>query len=100
MGLDVTYDLLAQPDLDADELAAVIGEVRSLGFDGVNVTYPFKQAALDLVDLAGPGVNAIGAVNTLVFRPEHSSAASTPITPVCSVGGDNRWERRHRAQWP
>ncbi len=96
MGLDVTYDLLAQPDLDADELAAVIGEVRSLGFDGVNVTYPFKQAALDLVDLAGPGVNAIGAVNTLVFRPEHSiSGFNTDHS-----GLQRRWRQQMGAETP
>ena len=70
MGLDVTYDLLAQPNLEANELAAVIGDVSSQGFDGVNVTYPFKQAALGLVDRAGPGVTSIGAVNTLVFEAD------------------------------
>jgi shikimate dehydrogenase len=96
MGLDVTYDLLAQPDLDVDQLAAVIGEVRSQGFVGVNVTYPFKQAALDLVDRAGPGVNAIGAVNTVVFRPEHViSGFNTDHS-----GLQRRWRQQMGAKSP
>ena len=96
MGLEVTYDLLAQPDLEADELAAVIGDVRSNGFDGVNVTYPFKQAALDLVDLAEPDVTSIGAVNTLVFTPDRV---------VCGFNTDHsglqrRWRERRGAETP
>lgn len=96
MGVDVTYDLLPQPDLDADQLAGVIGEVRSQGFDGVNVTYPFKQAAMDLVDLGGPGVNAIGAVNTLVFRPEDViSGFNTDHS-----GLQRRWRQRMGVETP
>ena len=96
MGLDITYDLLAQLDLDVDELAAVVRDVSSQGFDGVNVTYPFKQAALELVDLAGPGVNAIGAVNTLVFRPDHLvSGFNTDHS-----GLQRRWRARMGAETP
>ncbi len=96
MGLDVTYDLLAQPDLDAEELAAVIRGVSSQGFDGINVTYPFKQAALDLADLAGPGVNSIGAVNTLVFGPDNVvSGFNTDHS-----GLQRRWRERMGAETP
>ena len=66
------------------------------GFDGVNVTYPFKQAALELVDLAGPGVNSIGAVNTLVFGPDHVvSGFNTDHS-----GLQRRWRERMGAETP
>ena len=96
MGLDVTYELLAQPDLESNELADVVNDVRAHGYAGVNVTYPFKQAALDLVDLAEPDVLLIGAVNTLVFAPDHIvRGANTDHS-----GLHRRWRERMGAQTP
>ena len=95
MGLDITYDLLAQPDLD-DELAAVDPGCQFTGVRRHDVTYPFKQAALDLADLAGPGVNSIGAVNTLVFGPDNVvSGFNTDHS-----GLQRRWRERMGAETP
>lgn len=55
--------------LDDTDLAAVLDAASSLGFHGVNVTYPFKQAVLPLLDEVAPEASAIGAVNTVVFGP-------------------------------
>lgn len=40
------------------------------GLRGVNVTYPFKEAAAQRVRIEDPLVRAIGAVNTVIFPPD------------------------------
>jgi shikimate dehydrogenase len=69
LGLDCAYVLidfdamgLADADLDATLRAA-----ERLGFTGVNVTYPFKQAIIPMLDRISDEASAIGAVNTVVF---------------------------------
>ena len=47
--------------------------VRALpgsGFKGLNVTVPHKTAAHGMADTRSPAAHAIGAANTLTFRPE------------------------------
>ena len=56
------------PELFAEAVRALPG----VGFAGINVTIPHKEAALALADEATPEARAIGAVNTLTFRPDGS----------------------------
>ncbi len=58
------YDLI---DIAEDELEALFAR---RAFDGVNVTIPYKVAALSLVDDASEAARAIGCVNTVVKRPD------------------------------
>lgn len=69
LGLDYHYHLIDfdRLGLDDNQLPDVLAEARALGFSGLNVTYPFKQAVLPLLDDLGPDAAAIGAVNTIVF---------------------------------
>jgi len=69
-GLDYRYHLIDFDRLQLDDasLPRVLHEARDLGFAGVNVTYPFKQAILPLLDDLAPDAAAIGAVNTVVFE--------------------------------
>ena len=63
-GLRVHYQLI---DVDApDILPDLMRAIRVIGFAGVNVTYPFKQAVIPLLDSLSEEVRAIGAVNTVV----------------------------------
>jgi len=39
-----------------------------MGFDGLNVTHPCKQAIIPLLDELSPDADALGAVNTVVIR--------------------------------
>jgi len=50
------------------ELRAALAGIRALGFGGVNLTVPHKQAALELVDRVTPQARRIGAVNTIIVR--------------------------------
>lgn len=71
LGLSCVYVLIDFDTMrlaDAD-LGAALQAAASLGFQGVNVTYPFKQAVMPLLDEVAPEATAIGSVNTVVFRP-------------------------------
>jgi shikimate dehydrogenase len=50
---------------DAADLPRVLDAVRWAGFAGVNVTHPFKEAVLPLLDEVDPTAARIGAVNTV-----------------------------------
>lgn len=65
----IDFDQMALADADLD---AALGAVADLGFHGVNVTYPFKQAVMPLLDQASPEAEVIGAVNTVVFGPRRT----------------------------
>ncbi len=70
LGLDYRYDLIDFDRLgleDAD-LGAVLDMAAARGMRGLNVTYPFKQAIIPLLDKLATEAEAIGAVNTVVLR--------------------------------
>ena len=63
-GLRVHYQLI---DMNSPELLPeLMRSVRVIGFAGLNVTYPFKQAVIPLLDSLSEEAQAIGAVNTVV----------------------------------
>jgi len=69
-GLRLHYQLI---DLDrtpgaASQLAALLSAARIMGFAGLNITFPCKQAVLPLLDVLSPKAQAMQAVNTVVIR--------------------------------
>ncbi len=50
-----------------EDFAQALAVLPKLGFAGVNVTVPHKEAALDLADSADQAARRVGAANTLVF---------------------------------
>ena len=69
-GLRLHYQLI---DLDrgaggAAQLPALIAATRTMGFAGLNITYPCKQAVIPLLDGLSDEASAMGAVNTVVFK--------------------------------
>ena len=69
-GLRLHYQLI---DLDTtgsgvEALPGLISAVRTMGFAGLNVTYPCKQAVIPLLDDLSEEARAMGAVNTVVNR--------------------------------
>jgi shikimate dehydrogenase len=69
LGLSLTYRGIDAEVLgfDVDDLPEVLGWSRRLGYDGLNVTHPFKQAVLPLLDELSEAASGLGAVNTVVF---------------------------------
>lgn len=71
MGLGYSYHLIDFDQLGYEDhaLEEVVQAAQAAGFRGLNVTYPFKQAVLPLLDELSPEASSIGAVNTVVFAP-------------------------------
>jgi shikimate dehydrogenase len=65
LGLDFVY--VALPVRPGDVETAVRG-LAALGFRGVNVTIPHKQAVMPFLHEIAAGARAIGAVNTIVVN--------------------------------
>lgn len=63
LGVDARY-VTFEPD--PDDLGAAISGANALGVRGLNVTIPFKRAALDHVEPDGTA-RRIGAINTIDF---------------------------------
>lgn len=69
-GLRLHYQLI---DLDRTpgahgQLPALLTAARIMGFAGLNITYPCKQAVIPLLDELSDEARAMGAVNTVVIR--------------------------------
>jgi shikimate dehydrogenase len=66
-GLNVIYDLLIPSEMGLD-FDAVLDRCASDGYRGVNITYPYKERAVERVAIADPLIRRIGSVNTVVFE--------------------------------
>lgn len=67
-GLEAHYHLIEVAGAGRADLAAMLEGVRRLGFAGVNVTFPYKEAVVPLLDGLSPEAEAMGAVNTIVVE--------------------------------
>ena len=71
-GIDGYYHLL-----DADRLPGRLPQlyeaIKTAGFIGTNVTFPFKQEIIPLLDAVDPSAAQVGAVNTVMFAPDGRS---------------------------
>jgi shikimate dehydrogenase len=68
LGIRCHYQLIEVADADVAGLRALLEGVKNFGFAGVNVTFPYKEAVVPLLDELSDGARAIGAVNTVVVR--------------------------------
>ena len=78
-GLRLHYQLI---DLDrsaagAAQLPALIAAARTMGFAGLNITFPCKQAVIPLLDELSDEARAMGAVNTVVFKDGKATGHNT-----------------------
>jgi shikimate dehydrogenase len=78
-GLRLHYQLI---DLDVagqgvDALPGLLSAARTMGFAGLNITYPCKQAVMPLLDELSDEARAMGAVNTVVFREGRATGHNT-----------------------
>src|SRR5437762_6359450 len=67
LGIPARYELWQTP---ASELPARVASLRASGCLGANITIPYKEAVLPLVDVVDPLAARIGAINTIVHRDE------------------------------
>lgn len=54
--------------LDVTALADLLVAAERMGYNGLNITYPCKQAVIPLLDELSDDARALGAVNTVLFK--------------------------------
>ena len=70
VGLDGYYHLIDVDRLPGRRLPQLLDAIKAVGFAGVNITYPFKQEIIPLLDAVDPGAAQVGAVNTVAIAPD------------------------------
>ena len=80
LGVRCHYHLIEVAGADRDKLRALQDGVRHLGFAGVNVTYPYKEAVVGLLDELSSDAAAMGAVNTVMVRDGRLIGHNTDTT--------------------
>ena len=81
-GLRYVYKLIDLDRLGLDTAAVpdLITAAERLGFAGVNITHPCKHLAAGLVDELREEAEAIGAINTILFRDGRRIGHNTDYT--------------------
>lgn len=69
-------DLMGEP---RPALADLVAFAEHLGFTGFNVTFPYKQEILPLLDELSEAAREVGSVNTVVFRDGRRSGHNTDV---------------------
>jgi shikimate dehydrogenase len=69
-GLNLNYELFdfTERSLDDADLGPLLRRLAVDGFSGVNITYPFKQSVIPLLDELADCARSVGAVNTIAMR--------------------------------
>ena len=69
-GIDGYYHLMDVDRLPGRRLAQLLEAIKAAGFAGANITYPFKQEVIPLLDDVDPEAAQVGAVNTVAIAPD------------------------------
>jgi shikimate dehydrogenase len=74
------YQLVEIPSADSALLCRILEGVRLLGFAGINVTFPYKEAVVPLLDDLSDTARMIGAVNTIIVDDGRLIGHNTDVT--------------------
>ena len=69
-GIDGYYHLLDVDRLRERRLPQLLDSLKTAGFAGANITYPFKQDIIPLLDVIDPEAAEVGAINTVAIGPD------------------------------
>jgi shikimate dehydrogenase len=69
-GIDGYYHLLDADRLPGRRLPQLFDAIKTAGFAGANITYPFKQDIIPLLDAVDPDAAQVGAINTVAIAPD------------------------------
>ena len=69
-GLRYIYNIIdtAKLVLGMDDLPGLLTAAERMGYNGLNITFPFKQAVIPLLTELSESAESLGAVNTVVLR--------------------------------
>ena len=81
-GLRYVYRLLNtdRMGMPPPDLPEIIRAAEIAGFSGLNITYPFKRQAIDLLEGLSDMAHEIGAVNTIVLKDGKRYGDNTDCT--------------------
>jgi shikimate dehydrogenase len=68
--IDGYYHLIDADTLPGRRLPELFQSIKALGFAGANITYPFKQEIIALLDAVDSEAAQVGAVNTVAIAPD------------------------------
>ena len=69
-GIDGFYHLMDVDRLRERRLPQLLDAIKTAGFAGTNITYPFKQEILPLLDAIDPEAAQTGAINTVAIAAD------------------------------
>ncbi len=79
-GINYVYRLFDTVELTSDvSIDDILRAAELCGFSGLNVTYPYKVDVIAHLDELSPAAQAVGAVNTVVFRNGKRSGHNTDL---------------------
>ena len=88
-GMEGKYALYPVPPDDEPALRALLERVRAGEINGLNVTIPYKQRVMPMLDVLTPAAQAIGAVNTIYFKDGKLTGENTDapgfLTDLCGL---------------
>lgn len=67
-GLSCRYDLIDTDGQSDEQLSTILDRAEAEGFAGLNITFPYKQDVISLLDNVSNAAQRVGAVNTVVFK--------------------------------
>ncbi|KRA84701.1 shikimate dehydrogenase [Altererythrobacter sp. Root672] len=81
-GIPLVYKLFdfAALGMTEQDLPVFLETLQASGFSGINVTHPYKQAVIPLLDELSSGAERVGAVNTIAFRNGKRLGFNTDVT--------------------
>lgn len=79
-GLEAHYHLIEVAGAGREDLGVMLEGVRRLGFSGINVTFPYKEAVVPLLDALSDEAAAMGTVNTVVVEDGRLIGHNTDAT--------------------
>lgn len=81
-GLHLTYVLFdfASRKWTSADLPRLLDAAQTVGFSGLNITHPFKQDIIPLLDDLAPSARKVGAVNTVHFTAKGRVGHNTDVT--------------------
>jgi len=83
--LNVDYRLNDPGDSSQIAFENTLEKIRSTGYCGSNITFPFKQLALNYADIVDVSARSVGATNTLVFKDSKIVAFNSDYTGFISA---------------
>ncbi len=72
-GIDGFYHLMDADRLPGRRLPQLLDAIKAAGFAGANVTYPFKQDIIPLLDAVDAEASQVGAINTVAIAEDGST---------------------------